>query len=325
MDKDNVSFPEKRMQRETLMKVRCYNCGKVYDKGMEEEYKLLQAINQIFKEIDTDKILKEYNDKEIRRFILRILSLFDGKHLNYTLSKRLLKLKEASEKTKEDVRKILFEIVDDYKFEAFDILKETEPGKELEVYKNNLERFLKEEIGLRKDCCKLHFQTPYMISEGLTNQITVPGLRNRFTEIRPVKKNVEDPLNIFEGNLAEPQRRKVTRAKKDKDLFINPEMASKIPSTGKTEEQLHREKEQKEMELRKIAREDLMNMRDFIEGEFDLPLETPEETAKASEVPFEPLPYETPAVEKGEGRLKIPIEKKELFVRKGRGRPKKTE
>lgn len=287
-------------QPETLGKIRCFGCGKVFYDDVETRYRNILAVNERLKQIDKEKLVNNrYSEKEL---VLMAAKL------------------RLNEKTTEDIRQKVIALFDDYYIEPFDIFKETEPELEQTKYVNKRKDLL-EEMGIVRVCCKMHFQTPYKIATGMSNQITVPGLRNQFTEVKRVKAEVDDAVNIANGGyIPEPVVVKKKRATKIQPTIIKPDDVQAMMDTGVG----LKKDNAKDLEAqRRDATQQLMNMRAFVEGDV-LEFESPEDVAENQfEANPEPLPMETPAAEKGVGRLVYPKNVEEVKTKRGRGRPKK--
>lgn len=287
---------------ETLGKIRCYGCGKVFGLEIEQKYKNVLVLNDLLRGIDRTR-------------------LENNGYTNEELVLMGIKLKLTEEEPEEIHAKVLL-LFDEYFFEPFNILEESEEGKELVPYINKHKRVL-QGLGVKRLCCSMHFQTPFLISTGMSNQITAQGLTNQLTEGKQIKKEIDDSLNIMKGNIveeAEPAVVKRKRAVKPKAEIIRPDEVP-IQGTGMgVKGNGVMSEENKEAIQRDVARQ-LMNMREFVAEELEIPIEIND--LAAHQHGGEILPMETPAQEKGAGRLVYPKEVSQVQMKKGRGRPKK--
>lgn len=279
---------------ETISKIRCYGCGKVFNEDMVKKYKNVLELNKLLQTVDRNKLEKnKYSNDELKIMGIKFM---------------------LNEEEPEDIHAKMMMFFEEYYFEPFDLIGETSEGMELKPYVNKHREFMRS-IGVNRLCCRMHFQTPYLISPGLSNQITVPGLTTQFTEAVPIEKKAEDAINIMKGNIAEvPVKRK--RAVKPKAEIIKPDEVP-IQNTGMNAGNNEMDKEDLEAKRRDAAQQ-LMNMKEFIkeDEELNIPIEI-------VDIVSEELPMETPLEEKGAGRLVYPKEVAQINTKRGRGRPKK--
>lgn len=187
----------KKMEAERLQKVRCYNCGKVFDQGKVMVLQRLLHINKVLEGIDKETLEEgKYTKENLRVFIKQIETQFSKvkgiEAGEYQLIVNLQSLSKSIGTGREGDELLTF--YNRYHFKPFNI-------KNPDDFTNTYQKLLEEEIGLKRACCKTHFQTPYILSRGLTNLVTVPGYESQWTESVTQSKinkeiEVKDVLNL---------------------------------------------------------------------------------------------------------------------------------
>ena len=320
---DLVRKEDIRLQPQTLHKVRCYNCGKVFTQAQSEQFDVFKRVNRVLQNksmesMDVDSM--SYDDLkilvlELKRVAPNPVLAEDGLPFTFSLDLQdLYKLveKKKTAKAKEELKNEVRSFVEKYEIKPFDV---HETGE----YKNNLESFLNENFGIKRLCCKMHFQTPFILSQGLTNQITVPGYRSRFTENQEKveDQDVPDILGIM-GDEEEEVVKKRTVRKRMKGEFIMPEDVPKS-TVVKDDYTLNLEKTREERRIQRMAQEQEAKFKEIEEMDFLAPEET---SVLEPMVRGEPLPFKTPAEQKGRGRLDLPSVMEMESKAKKQGRPK---
>lgn len=331
---DLVKKEDVHLQPQYMHKVRCFNCGKPFTHHQTQELEKYKRVNKVLnrtfpsKNVDVD--LMSYKDLEI--FILELKQVAPLVGLNergepYPFSEALAQLfklisGKATKKNK-DLGKAVKDFVEKYRMAPFDIHDEDED------FRNTFEEFLQENFNLKRMCCKMHFQTPYMLSQGLTNQIVVPGYESRFTlkEKEPDIQDVENPMAYIGGEVEGGRKKAVRRRKPMMDEILTVENAHKGENAFATkfnDETMKKLKEERD----NIARQKTIQQQKAILNETleeGLDLLPPEDVAEfTEEYDDEKRPFQTPAVEKDQGRLNLTKVREEDKPKKaGRGRPRK--
>lgn len=311
------------MEAERMHKVRCYNCGKVFDQGKVKILQRLLHINKVLTNIDREKLESgTYNKETLRIFTKQIETEFNKiKGTEASEYQLIVNLRNLLSSPTSDQ---LLSFYDRYHFKPFNIGKPDD-------FNNTYEKLMEEEIGLKRACCKTHFQTPYLLSRGLTNLVTVEGYESQWTKQIRMKKEVEvkDPLNLpntMDGKEEEGEemelkpvtredkedkKERVNRVIKDK-ILIKPEDFNGIPIEKDDLDVL----KENDLNQRKIKETQEMQ-KDIFDRLEQMPIPTVDEVVYPDE-------------EEGEGEKEVrklqPVNLPEVTRRRGgvRGRPKGT-